>query len=369
MKEILKITLLVLFGVAFIGTFVFLYKKSQKKPDDWATEQIFKSTIEQKTVVTGKVEPRQEIEIKPQINGIIQELYVQPGKFVNEGDVIARIKVIPEMYQLEQAKSNLKTSEINLNDSKRIYEKNKELYGKKVISEVDFMQYETKFLNAQENYEAAIKSVQIIEKGAISSADKNTNTLVRSTASGMILNVPVERGNSVIQSNNFNAGTTVASVANMGDMIFKGKIDEAEVGKLKKGMPLKISIGALQDVKLEADLEYISPKGIEEQGAIQFEIKANVKMKKDVFVRAGYSSNADIILDRRDSVMAIKESWVKYEKEKPYVEVETKKLQVFEKRFVKLGLSDGVNIELISGLKKGDKIKTINKSLIQEIKK
>lgn len=356
MKKFLKIFLVVLFIGAFIGMLYWLVVSSKDKKVTWNTETVFKHTIEEKTVVTGSVEPRKEVEIKPQINGIIERLYVEPGDYINTGDLVAKINIIPEMVSLNNAKTRIKKCKIQLEDAERLYKKQKKLYEKNVISEVEYLKHEVVFLNAQEDLKSAENNLELLEKGALSSDDKATNTLVRSTTSGMVLAVPVKEGNSVIMSNSFNAGTTIATIANMKDMIFIGKIDESEVGKLKEQMDLKISIGAIEDVKLDAKLEYISPKGLVENGAIQFEIKAKVKPVDSVFVRAGYSANADIVLERRDSVHCVKESWIKFDKDSAFVDIETEPM-TFEKRKIKIGLSDGINVEVLEGLTADDQIK------------
>jgi HlyD family secretion protein len=358
MKKILKIFLLVVFIGLIFGTMFYLYQKSKKKPDVFEVKTPFISNVVKKTVATGSVVPRKEILIKPQVSGIIEELFILAGQQVKKGDLIARVKIIPNMVELNNAESRLNKSRINFEDSKMIYERQKKVYEQGVIPEAEFQQYKLSYMNAIEEQETAESNLQLIKEGVSKKSGTVTNTLIRSTIEGMVLDVPVEVGNSVIEANNFNEGTTIASVADMGEMIFKGKVDETEVGKLKLAMPLILSIGAIEEEKFDATLEYIAPKGKEENGAIQFEIKANVKLKNNSFIRAGYSANADIVLDRRDSVMVIPESLIKFEKtgDSAYVEIETKP-QVFEKRYINTGLSDGVNIEVKEGITKEDKLK------------
>jgi HlyD family secretion protein len=336
----------------------YLYQKSKKKPVIYEVKSPFISNVIKKTVATGSVVPRKEILIKPQVSGIVDQLYILAGQHVKKGDLIARVKIIPNMVELNNAESRLNKARINYNDAKMVYERQKKVYEQGVIPEAEFQQYKLTFMNAMEEQETAESNLQLIQEGVSKKSGTVTNTLIRSTIEGMVLDVPIEVGNSVIEANNFNEGTTIASVADMGEMIFKGKVDETEVGKLKLGMPLILSIGAIEDQKFDASLEYIAPKGKEENGAIQFEIKANVKLKENSFIRAGYSANADIVLDRRDSVMVIPESLIKFEKQgdSAYVEIETKP-QVFEKRYINTGLSDGVNIEIKEGIKKEDKLK------------
>jgi HlyD family secretion protein len=358
MKKIFKIALLVIIVGAICGTMFFLYQKSKKKPVIYEIKSPFISNIIKKTVATGSVVPRKEIEIKPQVSGIIEELFIEAGQQVKKGDLIARVKIIPNMVELNNAESRLNKAKINYEDAKLVYERQKKVFEQGVIPEAEFQQFRLTYMNALEEQETAESNLQLIKEGVSKKSGTTTNTLIRSTIEGMVLEVPVEVGNSVIESNTFNEGTTIASVADMGEMIFEGKVDETEVGKLKLKMPLILSIGAIEDEKFNAELEYIAPKGKEENGAIQFEIKADVKLSKSSFIRAGYSANADIVLDRKDSVMVIPESLIKFEKEgdSAYVEIETQP-QVFEKRYIKTGLSDGVNIEVKEGVKIADKLK------------
>jgi len=337
-------------------TLYFLWDKSKEKPVVYETENPFYTDVIKKTVATGSVVPRKEIEIKPVISGIIEELYVDEGDMVKKGDLIAKIRIIPDMINLNNAKARIDKAKINLNNAKRNYDRQLTLLEKGVIAQADFDSYEVAYQNAVEELQTAEETLQLIKEGQIKKSGAPTNTLVRSTIGGMVLDVPVEIGNQVIEANNFNAGTTIATVADMNDMIFKGKIDETEVGKIHENMNLILSIGAIDDTKFDATLTKISPKGVEENGAIQFEIEANVNLKENQFIRAGYSANADIVLDRADSVMVIPESLLKFDEDTTYVEVETGE-QKFEKRIIKTGLSDGINIQVLSGIDENDKIK------------
>lgn len=356
MKRILKILFWIILIGIFIYTLYFLYQKSKTKPIVYKTEPAFVTNIVKKTVATGKIVPRKEIEIKSQVSGIIDKLFVEPGDKVEKGDLIARVKIIPDMVNLNNAESRVKRADLNLEQAHVNYDRQKELFKNKVVAEADFLPVEITYKNALEELDAAQNNLQLIKEGVTNKMGQTSNTLVRSTISGMVLDVPVEEGNSVIESNTFNPGTTISSVADMGEMIFKGKVDESEVGKIHIGMPLILTVGAIEDVKFNAELEYISPKGMEENGAIQFEIKAAVKLKEDFFIRAGYSANADIVLEKRDSVLAINESLLQFENDSPYIEIQTN-TQVFEKRPVVLGLSDGINVEVLSGVSKQDLIK------------
>ncbi len=358
MKTFFKILgVLILLGV-FGYTIYFLYQKSQTKPIVYETTTPIISDVIKKTTATGSVVPRKEIEIKPVVSGLIDELYVEEGQVLKKGDLIAKIRIIPNMINLNNAKSAVEVQKIKLEDAKRNYDRQLVLLEKGVIAKADFESYEIQYKSAQEDLETAEETLQLIRDGQISKKEGETNTLVKATIDGMVLDVPVEIGNQVIESNNFNAGTTIATVADMGEMVFEGNIDESEVGKIKEGMPLMLTIGALENVTFDAILEQISPKGVEVNGAVQFKIKADVKLRDDQFIRSGYSANADIVLARADSVMTISEGLLQFDDSATYVEVEVAP-QEFEKRIVKTGLSDGINIEVISGINKEDKLKKL----------
>ena len=364
MKLFFKIFALILILIVFGGTLVFLYNKSQKKPVVFETKSPFITNIIKKTVATGSIVPRKEIEIKPQISGIIEEIFVEPGDKVKKDDLIARIRVIPNMISLNNAEVRLNLSRINLDDTKRELDRRYKLYEKGIISASQYQEYEMAYNSAREEMDAADNNLQLIKAGVRKNPGEETNTLIRSTIDGMILDIPVKEGKSVIETNNFNAGTTIAVIADMMEMIFEGKVDESEVGKIKAGMNLILSVGAVEKEKFNAILEYISPKGVEEEGAIQFEIRAKMNLKKSHFIRAGYSANADIVLEKKDSVLALNESLLQFEGDRVFVEVENEPEQ-FEKRYIEVGLSDGINIEIVKGLSKEDKIKVWNKLKIK----
>jgi HlyD family secretion protein len=357
MKKILKILILIIFLALFVWTGKFLYSKSQKKTEIFGTEQAYIGNIVQKTVATGSIVPKKEIEIKPQLSGIVDALFVKAGQKVAKGDPIARIRVIPSMNNLNAAENRVNRAKIALSNSQKTYDRNQPLFKQGIISAQEFQQYENGLANSKEELLAANDNLQIIKKGVSSRYSSQGNSIVRSTVTGMVLEVPIEIGNSVIQSNNFNPGTTVAFVADMSEMIFEGNVDESEVGKLKLGMDIILNIGAIEDKSFNATLNYIAPKGKDEQGAIKFEIEANVEEQEDVFIRAGYSASADIVLEHRDSVLTIQESLVQFDKKgKPFVEIE-KDSQNFEKHDIELGLSDGIQVEVLKGVSLEDQIK------------
>ena len=358
MKKILKIAALILLSLLVLWTFVFLWKKSKPKVKIYRIEQAQQATIEKKTVATGKVQPRNEILIKPQMSGIIAELYKEAGDKVQAGDVIAKIKVIPDMVTLSGAESRLSRAKLAFEQSKRNFERDSVLFYKDVISREEYETVRLQYGNDNEELKSARDNLSLVRDGMTASTTTTSNTLIRSTVTGTILDVPIKVGNSVIQSNNFNDGTTIASVADMTDMLFVGMIDETEVGKVSVGMPMEITIGAMQDESLTADLEYVSPKGIEESGAILFEMKAAMNIPSNVFIRAGYSANAEIILDRRENVLTIPESSVQFSGDTAFVYLVTKQEpQEFKRTPVKIGLSDGIKIEVTEGLKANENIR------------
>jgi len=358
MKKFFKILFLVALVAVVAGTFIFLWNKSKPVVTNYEIVTVAKGNIEKKAVATGKVEARNEILIKPQISGIISELYKEAGEKVKKDEIIAKIKVIPDMNSLNAAESRVNVAKINLEQSNKDFAREKDLFEKKVISKEDYEKATVSLQSSKEEYEASVNNLDITRNGMTKKGGQQSNTLIRSTIDGMILDIPVKVGNSVIQSNSFNDGTTIATVANMADMLFVGKVDETEVGRIKEGMPLKLSIGALNDKSFNARLEYISPKGTEESGAILFEIKAAASIPSDVFVRAGYSANAEIVLSSVKNVLTIPESVIEFNKDTAFVYVlKTKKPQTFDKKRITTGLSDGINIEVVSGLKKGEKLR------------
>lgn len=353
MKKFFKIFLWIIIAMVFIGTFVFLYLNSKPGETEYAIVNPKIGNIEKTTVLTGKIEPRDEIDIKPQISGIISEVNVEPGDMVREGDVIARIKVIPEASSLSSAQSRVESAEISLADATSKYERNKILYEKKIISKEEFETSATTWEQAKKELEAAQDSYLIVREGVSKYNASESNTLVRATIDGLVLDVPVKVGSSVIQSNTFNDGTTVATIADMNKLIFKGKVDETEVGQLEVGMPMEITIGALPELHPIAILEYIAPKGTEENGANTFEIKAAIHVDSISQLRSGYSANASVSLSKANDVMTIPEGIVTFSGDSTFVFLLTSlegEKQKFEKHPVVTGISDGINIEVKEGV-------------------
>lgn len=356
MKSALR-TILIIAGVALFGySFYYLWSKDQEAPEVFETTTPFKTDIVLKTVATGSILPRKEVEVKPQISGIVEEIFVQAGDSVSEGQLMARIKVIPDMALLNGAESRVNQATIRFEQAQEDFDRQDKLFKDGVIAEADFITVQTAYRTSLEELDAAENNLQIVREGVSKKAGAGTNTLIRSTVSGMVLDVPVKEGNSVIESNTFNDGTTIAIVADMSTMVFEGKVDESEVGKIAEGIKLQLSVGAIEDEEFNATLEYISPKGEDEGGTIQFEIRAAVDLKDGAFIRAGYSANASIVLEQRDSVLAIDEANLLFRNDSAFAEFEIAD-QKFEERYIETGLSDGINIEVLGGLAEGDKIK------------
>lgn len=359
MKKYLKVIIAAIVVLIFIGTFVFLYEKSKPQPVvyDEFTPKV--TDISKTTVITGSIEPRDEVEVKPQISGIITEIYKEAGEMVKSGEVIAKVKVIPDMGQLSSAESRVRLAEINLKQAKVNFDREKQLYDKQLVSAEEYDNVRQTLDQAREEKTAAIDALEVVRDGVSRSNASASSTLIRSTISGLILDVPVKVGNSVILSNTFNDGTTIATVADMSDLIFKGNIDETEVGQLVTGMPMRITIGALQNLKFEARLEYISPKATDNNGANQFEIKAAVTVPQGNAIRSGYSANAEIELASAKGVLTVPESAIEFSGNETYVYVikGSGDDKTYERRKVTTGLSDGINIEIKSGLKKNEKVR------------
>jgi HlyD family secretion protein len=398
--------------VATIGLSIYFYQQNRKAPENYETEQPVVMDIIKKTVATGAIRPRKEIQVKPQVSGVVDEIYVEEGQIVKKGQNLARIKLVPSEVNINTAKSNVELARLRLRDARRELARQKELNQQKldveearasyenakqeeerqrglfeegVISEQEYnrfkldlqlaeaafenakvvaqnslKQFETEVSIQEQELQAAINNLELLREGA-SRNSKQVANIVTSTLEGMVLELPVEEGSSVIERNNFNEGTSIAVVADMNALVFEGKVDESDVGKLKEGMPLLLTVGAIQNRQFDATLEFISPKGTDEEGTVKFELRAAVKPAEDIFLRAGYSANADIILDKREEVLSIKERDVLFEEDTTYVEVQTGDRE-FEKKAVQLGLSDGIQVEVLSGLDAESKVKVQTKA-------
>ena len=354
-----KLIIAVIVALIFIGTFVFLYQKSQPEPVVYNEFTTKMGDVSKTTLITGKIEPRNEVNVKPQISGIITDIYKEAGDIVKAGEVIAKVKVIPDMSQLSSAESRVRLAEINAKQAQVDYDRDKVLFDKHLITAESFDKVSQTLHQAQEEVKAANDALEVVRDGVSKSNASASSTLIRSTISGVILDIPVKVGNTVILSNTFNDGTTIATLANMKDLIFRGNIDETEVGQLSIGVPMKITIGALQDVKLSASLEYISPKAVENNGANQFEIKAAIDVKGAKELRSGYSANAEIVLQTAKNVLTIPESAVEFSGDSTFVYLVKGKgeQKTYERHPVTIGISDGVNIEIKKGLSNKDVVR------------
>ncbi len=356
MKKVVTGFVVLVLVALFGGTLWFLWTKSQKKPVVYRTETAEVGDIVKKAVATGAVIPRKEVAVKPQVSGIIASIKVEAGDRVRRGDLLATIRVIPQTAALAAGESRVNVAKLRLEDAERECERNRKLFEEGVLPETTLRSVTLARDTAHEELLAAEDYLAVIRRGVPARSETETNTLVRATMDGTVLDVPVKEGASVIEANTFNDGTTIATLADMSDLIFEGKVDESEVGKLSPGMNMVLTIGALEPRKFDAVLEHIAPKGFEENGAVQFKIRAALKVPEDAVIRANYSANADIVLDRRDQVVSVKESVLQFEGNDTYVEVETAP-QTFERRKVKTGLSDGIKIEVLEGLARDDKVK------------
>ncbi|MCH9660085.1 MAG: efflux RND transporter periplasmic adaptor subunit [Bacteroidetes bacterium] len=375
MKRVGTVILLAIIVLGCIGGIYYLYQKNQEDPVTYTTESASKGSVIKKTVATGSIVPKEEVLIKPNISGIIDEIYVEAGDVIEAGDLIAKVKVVPNINSLSSAKNNInaartsvETARLAFESQKSIYFRQKELFDKGVISANEFDSAQLTYDQAQQRYSqekvalnGAQQTFDIVRTGTTRGLGAVANTEIRATVSGMVLDVPVKTGNQVIESNNFNDGTTIATLADVDKMIFEGKVDESEVGKISEKLALEITVGAIEGKKFDAILDYIAPKGVEENGAIQFEIKGTLSKKDTTFIRAGLSANASIILARADSVLTIKEALVQYDPKtlEPFVEVEMGD-QDFERKPIELGISDGINVEVKSGITEEDEVKVWN---------
>jgi len=364
MRKGVTIAILVFIAIVFFGSLYYLYAKNQESPVVFETEKPEVKTITKTTIATGNIVPDEEVLIKPNISGIIEKVFIKAGDNIKAGDPIAQIRVVANVSSLSNSQNQVVAAKIELGNQERVYKRQKALFDKGVISANEFQLNETAWMQAKQTYAAARQGLDIVKTGTTAGLGSYANTMIRSTVNGKILDVPVKVGNQVIESNNFNEGTTIATLADTDRMIFVGKLDESEVGKVKENLPIEITVGAIENKKFDAILNYIAPKGKTENGAIQFEIKGALKNRDTTFIRAGLSANASIILDKAENTLAIKESLVQFDEKtkKSFVEVETSP-QKFEKQNIELGVSDGIYVQVKSGIKKDDKIKVWNQGL------
>ena len=363
MNKTVKIILGSAVLIALIYVLKYFKDSNAKDVVEYKTESPFYTTIDTKIVATGKLNPEEEIELKPQISGIIDQIFVEEGDLVKKGDLIARIRVVPNEQAMVSAKSRINSLKLSLNNSQTVFNRNKVLFEKGVISRQDFESSELSYSQSKENYYQSKDDYKIIKQGSLSGGS-SANTTIIAQIPGTILEIPVREGDQVIQSNNFNAGTTIATVADMSKMIFEGKVDESEVGKLEEGKQIIVVLGAINEKEFPAVLTFVAPKGIEQNGAVQFTIKADVDINSTTKIRAGYSANAEIELESKDSILVIKEALLQFNRitEKPFVEF-LKEDGRFQVKNVEIGISDGINVEIIEGVSEGDEIKVWNKAL------
>ena len=359
MKKYLQLAVAAIIALVFVGTFVFLYRKSRPKETVYNEFVSKRADIRKTTVITGRIEPRDEVSVKPQISGIITQLYKQAGDRVDAGEVIARVKVIPDMGQLSSAEARVRLAEVNLAQARVDHQRMQNLYRKQLVSDDAYDKVHQSLVQAEEEKTAATDALEVVRDGVSRRNAKASSTLIRSTISGVVLDVPVKVGNTVVLSNTFNDGTTIASVADMNDLIFRGNIDETEVGRLVQGMSMRITVGALHDLAFDATLEYISPKAVEQGGANQFEVKAAVRVEGDVYMRSGYSANAENVLEEADKVLSVPESAIEFSGDTAFVYVlePGTSPKVYRRTRVETGLSDGVDIEIRSGVEEGQTVR------------
>lgn len=358
----LKNILIILLILGFLFAIAYFVRTNSTSSIEYDTSSPFISSIQKTSVVTGTVIPEDEVDIKPQLNGIIDNILVEEGDIVEVGQLIAIIKVVPDERSVYGARAQVTAARLTVQNAERQIKRAKELFEKQIISQQDYEDAELNYNTAKENLIAAQNDLEILRKGSVAGSS-TANTNIRATVSGTILEIPVKLGDQVIAANNFNEGTSVAIIADLNEMIFEGQVDEAEVGKLEMGQSLKVNMAAIPGREFDAVLKFVAPKGTEQGGAVQFKIEADLTLDEDTFVRAGYSANGSLVVENKQDIMVIAEALLQFDRrtQLPYVEVEISD-QNFERRDVTTGLSDGIKVEILSGVSMDDKIKIWNKT-------
>ena len=353
--KIIRIVVATLVVLLLLGSLYFLINRNRQAPVRIETIAPQIGTIISKAVATGSIVPRLEVAIKPRVSGVVDELFVQPGELIERGQLIARIQLLPDAVTLNSAQARVDTARISSNNAKSELARFRKLFNQKLISRGEYDKYRYEFDIRAEELEGAEKNLRVLREGGAEDGGAISNE-IRATVAGTVLDVSVKQGESVTETNNFNEGTTIAAIADMTDMVFIGTVDESEVGRIREGMALQISIGAIEDVLFEGVLEFISPKGESNEGSVQFEIRAAMTDTQSSTVRAGYSATADVVLDRRDEVLTLDERVLQFEGDKVFVNVEVAEQQ-FERRSIEVGLSDGIRIEVLDGLSESSRVR------------
>lgn len=361
MKRIVKWVLWLLFALAVVFTFYYLWSNSQPKEQEYEVVEVQSGdSISHNLLLAGTIKPRDEVAIKPQIPGIISDILVKPGQEVKVGDVIAKIVVVPDLQQVNNAESQLEQSRLNLEHIRGIHKRDQELYNKGLMATEEYEKSRTELTRAEQQYHSALNAFEITKSGVSQRYSKQSSTLVRATRSGKVLSIPVKVGSSVVQANNFNEGTTIATIADMTNLIFEGKADETEVGKLLVGQAMTLTIGALPDIKLSAEVEYISPLGENVSGATRFEVRGALQgLTSEIIarLRSGFSVNAKIIIAEARGILTLPEACIVYRNDSTYVnQVVTETPWQTKEVAISIGLSDGNKVEVKKGLKAGDKV-------------
>ncbi|MGV8913937.1 MAG: efflux RND transporter periplasmic adaptor subunit [Kaistella sp.] len=378
-KKAVYIFLGLLFAVALIMGITYLIKSNSKDSEAFLTRKPVVENMDDKVMATGDIVPREEIEIKPNISGIIDKILVTEGDQVTAGQLVATIRIVPSIQNINAAQQEISTANlqisnarINVDTQQKQFAMQQRLYSQGVISKQEYLAAQQQLQstqqvlrNGQQQLQTAQKNLQIARTGATPELASLATTQIRSKANGTVLEVPVKVGSQVIEANSFNAGTTICSIADLNSLIFQGTIDEAQAGKLKEGMEMNVVIGALQNKSFPGRVTMIAPKGKDVNGTIKFPIEGDVFNKTEEYIRAGFSANGEIILSSQKNALLLDESLIQYEKvnntDKSFVEVKQPDGS-FKKVYVKLGASDGIKVQILSGLTKDSEVKVWNPS-------